>query len=154
MVLAVEQMIMCEPCDRSKLVEECVSGQFEEEGWIETHNFSTSDIAMNNRKAKTATDLLPIGPRSSPPRVLPDLSPQEDRHPCLWWFPLRWLRQGPHRPCFPDRGAEDRQEGSQGVSGEGRWQALNGCIICSVFFFSGSEYGKIKLAGCRSLRLK
>lgn len=131
-----------------------LSERYEEGGWIETHNSPHWTSPWPIEKRNTATDLLPIGPRSSPPRVLSDLSPQEDRHPCLRWFPLRWLRQGPHRPCFPDRGAEDRQEGSQGVSGEGRWQALNGCIICSVFFFSGSENGKIKLAGCGSLRLK
>lgn len=35
------------------------------------------------------------------------------------------MRQGPRRPGFPDRGAEDRQEGPQGVSREG-WKALNG----------------------------
>lgn len=31
---------------------------------------------------------------------------------------MRQLRPGPHRPCFPDRGAEGRQEGPQGVPAE------------------------------------
>ena len=70
-------------------------------------------------------DSRPLGSRSPSPRVRPDLPPQEERQPCLRWFPLRWLRQGPHCPRLPDRGAEDRQEGSQGVPGEGCWQALS-----------------------------
>lgn len=61
-----------------------------------------------------------IGSRSPPPRVRHHLPPQEVRLSRLRWFQLRQLRQGPRRPRLPDRGAEDRQEGSQGVAGEGR----------------------------------
>lgn len=37
---------------------------------------------------------------------------------------MRQLRPGPHRPCFPDRRAEGREEGTQGVAAE---EALRGC---------------------------
>ena len=36
---------------------------------------------------------------------------------------MRQLRPGPHRPRFPDRGAEGREEGAQGVAAE---EALRG----------------------------
>lgn len=39
---------------------------------------------------------------------------------------MRKLRPGPHRPRFPDRGAEGRQEGAQGVPAE---EALSGCRL-------------------------
>ena len=78
--------------------------------------------------ASMVADKICLDPRPPSPRVLPDLPPQEERQPCLRWLPLRRLRQGSHCPRVPDRGAEDREEGPQGVSGEG-WQALNGVTI-------------------------
>ena len=37
---------------------------------------------------------------------------------------MRQLRQGPRRPRFPDRGAEDRQEGAEGAE-PGREEEIN-----------------------------
>ena len=69
------------------------------------------------------TNYVPTDPCPPPPRVRYRLSPQEDRPACLRWLAVRQLRQGPRRPCLPDRGAEDRQEGPQGVPAE---EALSG----------------------------
>ena len=80
-------------------------------------------------------------PRSAPPRVCSDLPPQEEREPCLRWLALRRLRQGPHCPCLPDRGAEDRQEGPEGVAAEG-WQALSRSISSVLVVLGSERYGK------------
>lgn len=80
-------------------------------------------------------------PCPPPPRVLSDLSPQEECQPCLRWLSLRWLCQGPHCACLPDWGAEDRQEGPQGVPAEGR-QALSVLFVGVVLSRWSERYGK------------
>ena len=55
------------------------------------------------------------GPCPPPPRVRPALQAQEDRPACVRWLEVRQLRPRPRRPCFPHRGAEDRQEGAEGA---------------------------------------
>ncbi len=42
----------------------------------------------------------------------------KERLSCLWWLTLRKLRQGPHCSCILDRGTEDCEEGSEGVTVE------------------------------------
>lgn len=55
---------------------------------------------------------------SSTSRVRNRLPPEEDRAARLRWLAMRQLRPGPNRSCFLDRGAEGREEGTQGVATE------------------------------------
>jgi hypothetical protein len=61
---------------------------------------------------------IPIDPRPPTSRIRTNLPPKEDRPTCLRWLPVRQLRQGPRRARILDRGAEDCEEGAQGVSAE------------------------------------
>jgi len=85
-----------------------------EEPWVRITNFWA--------------DTIRSGSRSTPSRILYHLPAQEDRPACIWRFSLRELREGPCRTGFLDRGAEDCEEGAQGVSagqevdGDGRRQ--------------------------------
>jgi hypothetical protein len=75
------------------------------------------------------------GPRPPPPRVLTSVTPDEDGAARVRRLALRQLRQGPHRARVPDRGAEDRQEGAQGVADEeavGCTMALEFTVCCSA----------------------
>lgn len=104
--------------------------------------------------------IVPTGPCSPPPRVRYRVSPQEDRPACLRWLAVRQLRQGPRCPCLPDRGAEDRQEGPQGVPAE---EALNGQPegLRGELYISGRSQrmriqnrdGLLRLFGARTLCL-
>jgi hypothetical protein len=47
---------------------------------------------------------------------------------------MQQLRARSYRPSFPDRGAEDRQEGAQGDPGEEDWQEVKACFFFPFFF--------------------
>jgi hypothetical protein len=42
---------------------------------------------------------------------------------------MRQLCPGPHRPRFPDRGAEGREEGAQGVAAEEALRGVRGGLM-------------------------
>merc|ERR1712036_125388 len=78
---------------------------------------STSRSEAPLQSAVTAAKALWCS--STPPsRVRYRLQVEEVRYARVWRLKMRQLRQGPRRSCVPDRGAEDCQEGAQGVSAE------------------------------------
>ena len=61
---------------------------------------------------RLADPLFPFkGPCSPSPPVLANLEAPEDCPACLWWFPLRELREGPNCEIVPRRGSETCEEG-------------------------------------------
>ena len=87
----------------------------------ETGSEAVDSFAAGNcdrRIKETPLTFLPPDPRPAPPRIRPDLAPQEDGAARVRWLAVRQLRPRPCRPRLPDRGAEDCQESAQGVPAE------------------------------------
>lgn len=70
--------------------------------------------------------ILVLDPSFATTRVRPNLKATKERFPRLRWFEMQQLCTGSHRPRIPHRGAEDCQEGAQGVA-EQEVNGLRGC---------------------------
>ena len=76
-------------------------------------------------------------PSSPTSRILPNLPPKEDRSACLRRIKMCQLCPGSYRSGFLDWGAEDCQEGAQGISTSANEEALRGvrCRFLEVFWW-------------------
>ena len=56
----------------------------------------------------------PTGPSPPTPRIRHNLQVEEERLQSIWRIEVQQLCAGQDRASFPDRGAEDREEGAEG----------------------------------------
>ncbi len=86
-------------------------------------------FGRSSRESKERHVILTViratGSGSPTQRICHHVETQEDRSACLWRLPMQQLRPGPDCASVLDRGAEDRQEGAEGDSGEEDWKEVN-----------------------------
>lgn len=59
---------------------------------------------------------LSLDPSTPPARIRLHFETEEEGSACIWRISVRKLRQGPGSARFFDRGAEDCEEGAQGIT--------------------------------------
>lgn len=109
------------------------------------HSFTTIysvEDWMREGKARVAltTFLVVIDPSPPTPRIRHHLQTPEDRATRIWRLEMRQLCARPYRPSFPDRRAEDRQEGAQGDPGQEEQEVKALACFCFLFGCSRSVY--------------
>jgi hypothetical protein len=73
----------------------------------------------------TEQNFPPTGPSPPTPRIRHNLQVEEERLQSIRRIEVQQLRAGQDRASFPDRGAEDREEGAEGDGDEDCGQEMS-----------------------------